>query len=55
MNVTRDAQDELAYNSHLRAAKAIKAGYFKEQILPIAIQIEKSKRFLIQMSTTERQ
>ena len=43
MSVTRDAQDELAYNSHLRAAKAIKAGYFKEQILPIAIQIGKKQ------------
>ena len=43
MSVTRDIQDELAYNSHLRAAKAIEAGYFKEQILPIAIQIGKKQ------------
>ena len=33
--ITRQAQDELAVQSHQRAAAAIAAGYFKEQILPI--------------------
>src|SRR5436853_2127025 len=33
--VTRQQQDELALQSQQRAAAAIKAGYFKEQILPI--------------------
>jgi acetyl-CoA C-acetyltransferase len=33
--ITRQAQDELALQSHQRAAAAIAAGYFKEQILPI--------------------
>jgi acetyl-CoA C-acetyltransferase len=33
--VSRQEQDELAVQSHQRAAAAIKAGYFKDQILPI--------------------
>jgi acetyl-CoA C-acetyltransferase len=33
--ISREAQDALALESHRRAARAIEAGYFKEQILPI--------------------
>jgi len=43
MNITRQRQDELAYNSHLRATKAIKAEYFKEQILPVVIKTGKKQ------------
>ena len=39
-NVTRAEQDELALQSHQRAAAAIKAGYFKEQILPIEFKVK---------------
>jgi acetyl-CoA C-acetyltransferase len=39
-NITRQAQDELAVQSHQRAAAAIKAGYFKEQILPIESRVK---------------
>ncbi|CAN0621219.1 Beta-ketothiolase BktB [Burkholderia multivorans] len=35
--ISRDAQDALALESHRRASHAIRAGYFKEQILPIEI------------------
>jgi acetyl-CoA C-acetyltransferase len=35
--VSRDDQDELAVASHRRAAAAIEAGYFTEQILPIEV------------------
>lgn len=38
--ITRQAQDELAVQSHQRAAAAIAAGYFKEQILPIESKIK---------------
>ncbi len=34
-SISRKAQDELALQSNQRAAAAIQAGYFKEQILPI--------------------
>ncbi|MBP0595587.1 acetyl-CoA C-acyltransferase family protein [Paraburkholderia sp. LEh10] len=44
-DITRDAQDALALESHRRAAKAIEGGYFKEQILPIAIASKKGETF----------
>jgi acetyl-CoA C-acetyltransferase len=37
--ITRQQQDELAVQSHQRAAAAIKAGYFTEQILPIESRV----------------
>ncbi len=39
--VTRQQQDELAVDGHLRAARAIAEGRFKEQILPIEIKSRK--------------
>src|SRR5213082_1843722 len=38
--ITRQAQDELALQSHQRALAAIKAGSFKEQILPIESKVK---------------
>jgi len=38
--ITRQSQDELALQSHQRAAAAIAAGYFKEQILPIESKVK---------------
>jgi len=38
--ITRQAQDELALQSHQRAAAAIAAGYFNEQILPIESKVK---------------
>lgn len=38
--VTRQQQDELALTSHQRASAAIKAGYFKDQILPIESKVK---------------
>jgi acetyl-CoA C-acetyltransferase len=35
--LTREEQDELAYNSQTRAEKAIKEGRFKEEIVPVEI------------------
>lgn len=40
-NVSRAEQDEYALNSHRKAAAAIKAGKFKEEILPIEIPQKK--------------
>lgn len=40
-NVTRAQQDEYAYNSHRKAAAAIKAGKFKDEILPVEIPQKK--------------
>jgi acetyl-CoA C-acetyltransferase len=40
-NVTREEQDEYAYNSHRKAAEAIAAGRFKDEILPLEIAQKK--------------
>ncbi len=37
-NVSREDQDKFSYNSHQKAIKAIKNGYFKEGILPITVE-----------------
>ncbi|MDR5878173.1 beta-ketothiolase BktB [Caballeronia sp. LZ032] len=39
--ITREMQDALALESHKRAAHAIEAGFFKEQILPITLASKK--------------
>jgi acetyl-CoA C-acetyltransferase len=48
--ITREQQDELAVESHRRAAAATEAGYFKEQILPIDI---KQRKQTLQFATDE--
>ena len=37
-NVSREDQDEFAYNSHMKALKAQKEGKFEDQIVPIEIE-----------------
>lgn len=39
--VTRDDQDQLAVESHQRAARAIAAGYFNDQIVPVVLKTRK--------------
>lgn len=41
-NFTREQLDEFSLMSHQRAAKAIKEGVFKDQILPIEVKTKKS-------------
>ncbi|MBB1632481.1 acetyl-CoA C-acyltransferase family protein [Cupriavidus sp. UME77] len=48
--ITREEQDTLALESHLRAANAIRSGYFKEQILPVEL---KSKNGEVLFDTDE--
>jgi len=42
-NIGREEQDELAYQSHMKATTAIKEGRFKEEILPIEVPGRKGK------------
>lgn len=42
--ISREDQDRLAVQSHLRASKAIHAGLFKDQILPIEIQVRRETK-----------
>ena len=39
--ITREAQDEFAYNSHRKASEAQKAGKFKDEIVPVEIPQKK--------------
>jgi acetyl-CoA C-acetyltransferase len=39
--ITRDDQDALAVESHRRAGRAVEAGYFREQIVPVAVHTKK--------------
>jgi acetyl-CoA C-acetyltransferase len=39
-NISREAQDKLAAESHRRAANAIDKGYFKAQIVPVEIKVK---------------
>src|ERR671915_2129237 len=45
-NVTREEQDEYALNSHRKAAAAIKAGRFKDEILPVEIPQKKGETLI---------
>lgn len=36
--VSREDQDEFAYNSHMKALNAIEKGYFKDQIVPVEVE-----------------
>ncbi len=37
-NISREDQDEFSYNSHMKAANALKEGKFKDQIVPITVK-----------------
>ena len=39
--ITREAQDAFALESHKRASKAISGGYFKEQIVPVEVKVKR--------------
>ncbi len=41
--ITREMQDALAVESHRRASRAIREGYFKDQILPVALPSKKGE------------
>lgn len=36
--ITREAQDEFAYQSHMKAAKAIEEGNFKDETIPVEVE-----------------
>jgi len=48
--ISREQQDQTALESHQRASRAIQAGYFKDQIVPVTI---KSRKGEIQFDTDE--
>lgn len=54
-SVTREQQDEYALNSHLKAAAAIKAGHFKDEIVPIEIPQRKGAPVVFDTDETVRE
>ncbi|HYE66849.1 MAG TPA: acetyl-CoA C-acetyltransferase [Pyrinomonadaceae bacterium] len=53
--VTREEQDEYALNSHRKAAAAIKAGKFKDEILPVEIPQKKGDPVILDVDETVRE
>jgi acetyl-CoA C-acetyltransferase len=54
-HVTRKEQDEYALNSHRKAAAAIKAGKFKDEILPVEIPQKKGAPVIFDVDETVRE
>ena len=54
-HVTREEQDEYALNSHRKAAAAIKAGKFKDEILPVEIPQKKGAALLLEVDESVRE
>ncbi|MBV8856474.1 MAG: acetyl-CoA C-acetyltransferase [Acidobacteria bacterium] len=53
--VTREEQDEYALNSHRKAAAAIKAGKFKDEILPVEIPQKKGAAIVFDTDESVRE
>jgi acetyl-CoA C-acetyltransferase len=54
-SVTREEQDEYAFNSHRKAAAAIKAGKFRDEILPVEIPQKKGAAIVFDTDETVRE
>ena len=54
-DVTRAEQDEYALNSHRKAAAAIKAGKFKEEIVPVEVSQRKGPPVIFDTDETVRE
>ena len=55
INVPRAEQDEYALNSHRKAAAAIKAGKFKDEIVPVEIPQKKGAPIVFDTDETVRE
>jgi len=44
--ITRQEMDEFSLGSHLKAAKAQEAGYFKDEIVPIEVEVDGAKKVI---------
>jgi len=53
-NISRQEQDEFAYNSHIKAVKAIQSGLFKEEIVPVEIPQRKGEPIMFDTDETPR-
>jgi acetyl-CoA C-acetyltransferase len=54
-NVSRQEQDEYAYNSHRKAVEAIKAGRFKDEIVPVEVPQRKGDPIVFEVDECPRE
>jgi acetyl-CoA C-acetyltransferase len=54
-NISRQEQDEYAYNSHRKAVKAIKAGKFKDEIVPVEVPQRKREPIIFDVDECPRE
>lgn len=52
--ITREQQDDFAYNSHRKAAEAQQAGRFKDEIIPVTIPQKKGDPIVLDFDETVR-
>ncbi|MGQ9618274.1 MAG: acetyl-CoA C-acetyltransferase [Candidatus Aminicenantia bacterium] len=45
--ITREMQDEFAFNSHLKAIRAIDNGWFKDEIVPVSVPQKKGEPLIV--------
>lgn len=45
--ITREQADQFAFNSHLRARRAMEKGYFKQEIVPVPVKDHKGREKVI--------
>ena len=53
-NVTREAMDEYAYKSHMKAIAAIDGGKFKQEIIPVEVKGRKGQVTVVDTDETPR-
>jgi acetyl-CoA C-acetyltransferase len=53
-NVTREAMDEYAYQSHMKAIAAIDSGKFKQEIVPVEVKGRKGQVTVVDTDETPR-
>ena len=53
-NISREEQDQFAYESNTKALKALREGKFKEEILPVSIPSKKGEPTLFEMDEGPR-
>lgn len=54
-NITRQQQDEYALNSHRKAVAAIKAGKFKDEIVPVSVPQRKGEPVVVDVDEGPRE
>lgn len=54
LGITREAQDEWAYRSHMRAIAAIEAGRLAEEIVPVSIPQRKGEPLVVERDEAPR-